>query len=141
VLRALCIFLLIACYYDYRYRRIPNILLLMMLITGLLWSFWNRGIGGMFLLAMAVVLPMVLLYPFFKIGALGAGDVKLFGVCSGYLSLDRILYFLFFSMLIAALFSLIKLMVTRNIKEYRKIRMPLAGPVFCSILLYIGGVY
>ena len=138
---ALCIFLLIACYYDYRYRKIPNILLLLLVVAGVTGSFLNRGISGLLSFMTAAVLLVVLLYPFFQMGALGAGDVKLFGVCSGFLSHDKILYFLFFSLLIAAMLSLIKLFTKRNIEEYRKTEIPLAGPILASVLLHIGGVY
>lgn len=116
-------------------------MLLVILIAGLLRSLGNQGGSGLLFFLAAMTMLVVMLYPFFKIGALGAGDVKLFGVCSGYLSHNRILYFLFFSLLIAAIFSLINLMAKRNFKDYRKTRIPLAGPVFCSVLLYIGGVY
>lgn len=137
---ALCFYLLNVCYFDYRYCKIPNFLLFFMILTGLARDFFAEGIKGisLFLFLMAVV--VIALYPFYKIKALGAGDVKLFGVCSGYLSYDRILYFLFFALLIAILISLIKRLFRRN-ERYLKSTIPLAGPVLGSILLYIGGVY
>lgn len=165
---ALCAFLFIACYYDYRFRRIPNALLGMMLITGLARSCFLYGIQGVLYFLLGMLILIVPLYPFFKLGALGAGDIKLFGVCAGYLSYDKILYFLFVSLLIAAIFSLIKLIIERNAKERmiymgdyflevvrrghwqlymdnekdcREMTIPLAGPIFCGVLLYMGGVY
>ena len=89
---------------------------------------------------------MVLFYFLFQIGALGAGDVKLFGICSAYLPVDKVLSFLFFSLLIAAIISLmkivtLKLFVGLKSKECLNSGIPLAGPVFAGILLYIGGFY
>ncbi len=167
-MEALCAFLLIACYFDYRFRRIPNGLLGIMLVSGLSRSFlWEEWRGCLhFLLCM--LLLVALLYPLFKLGALGAGDVKLFGVCSGFFPYDRVLYFLFSSLLIAAIFSVLKIMIEKNARERftymgeyfidvvtagrwqlyvdnardcYKTTIPLAGPVLVSVLLHMGGVY
>lgn len=137
----LCFYLVNVCYFDYRYRKIPNFWLFFMLLAGLAGSFFEGGAEGVFFFLLVMTVVIVLLYPFFKIGALGAGDVKLFGVCSGYLPCDKVAYFLFFALLIAAVISLIKLLVKQNKKEYLKMRVPLAGPILGSVLLYIGGVY
>lgn len=164
---ALCAFLFIAVYYDYQYRRIPNILLVLMFVVGMAQKWWLRD-GSVVTFLLSAFVLIVLLYPFFKLGMLGAGDVKLLGICAGYLAYTKILHFLFFSMLIAAVFSLIKLIMDRNVaerlrylgdyllevarngrwklyleneKECRKAGIPLAGPVLCSVLLYIGGIY
>lgn len=165
---ALCIFLALACWYDYRKSRIPNLLLLLMLVAGWVSAIFNGGMGAVLVFSVRSISVMLLLYPIFKIGALGAGDVKLYGVCAGYLSPGKFLYFLFFSLLIAAVFSLIKMLKERNAaeriaylceymtevvlsgnirmyiedeKERRASGICLAGPIFCSILLCLGGVY
>ena len=137
----LCFYLVNVCYFDYRYRKIPNFWLFFMLVAGLAKSVFEGGINGciFFLIVMAAV--MLALYPFFKIKALGAGDVKLFGVCSGYFSYDRVLYFLFFALLIAVGLSLVILLFQRDKKEYLKKKIPLGGPILGSVLLYMGGVY
>lgn len=137
---ALCIFLLIACYYDYRYRRIPNILILLMLITGVTWRFCEQGGRSTFLYLLTMIVVIAFLCPFFRIKALGAGDVKMFGVCAGYFSGETILYFLFFSLLVAASVSIVTIIINRR-KECLKMKIPLAGPVLLSILLHIGGMY
>lgn len=137
---ALCIFLLIACYYDYRYRRIPNILIFLMLITGVTWRFCEQGGRGAVFSLLTMIAVIVFLSPFFRMKALGAGDVKMFGVCSGYCFGEEFLYFLFFSLLIAASVSIVKTIIGRG-KECLKMKVPLAGPVLLSILLHIGGVY
>ena len=118
--------------------------------------------------ALMTVLMVICLYPLFKIGVLGAGDVKLFGACAGYFPSEKIIYFLFYSLLVAAVISLLKLSMERNVKErlcyfadyilevaqsgcwslymekerdYRKTGVCLAGPILCSVLLFLGGVY
>ena len=164
----LCVLLFAACVYDYLQNRIPNELLIVLFLMGIGW----RGIGGnlqdVLLFPIGAAGVMVLLYPLFKIGCMGAGDVKLLGICAGYLPFPKILSFLFFSLLMAAAFSLIKMIKRHNTRErfhylweyftavlcsgkwqlYFEDGKPcksagicLSGPVFLSVLLYIGGVY
>ncbi|MCI8801017.1 A24 family peptidase [Acetatifactor muris] len=164
---SLCVFLLIACVCDYREHRIPNSLTALMAVQGLIGRMWDEGAVGIILWLGGAVMAVALLYLLFKIGCLGAGDVKLFGVTAGYLPFKKILLFLFFSLLIAAIISLVKMWKENSFG--RRIRylsgyfrellkngqwrlysqkendrtsgICLAGPVFISILLYLGGVY
>lgn len=171
---ALCLLLAAAGYYDYSKGKIPNFLLIGMLLVGAARSLWHQGAqGGAFLAAAAFLIPMIgitaLLYPLFKIGAVGAGDVKLLGICAGYFPWDKIFSFLLVSMLAAATFSLMKLWQKQNAKdrfrylaeyllevaktgewslyvqneqEWRKAAgLCMSGPVLISALLYVGGVY
>lgn len=66
-------------YYDVRFRRIPNMLVLIALIAGLVINSalggWH-GLGSSLLGFGLAFVPMLLLHIF---GAMGAGDVKLFG--------------------------------------------------------------
>lgn len=66
-------------YHDIRYRRIPNVLVLTALMAGLAINIFFGGAQGLVssLLGFAIGFgPMLLLHIF---GAMGAGDVKLFG--------------------------------------------------------------
>jgi prepilin peptidase CpaA len=66
-------------YHDIRYRRIPNVLVLTALLAGLAINIFFSGTQGLVnsLLGFAIgFIPMLLLHIF---GAMGAGDVKLFG--------------------------------------------------------------
>ena len=168
VLGALCIFLCVACYFDYRRGKIPNGLLLVMLMTGAVGKLAEQGGQGFFLFLLTAVLGMLFLYPLFKIGTLGAGDVKLFGICAGYFPHSKILYFLFYSMLIAAIVSLFKLFLQHNTRERmmylgeyilgvlqsghfslylenerdsRRAGICLSGPFLGGVLLYLGGIF
>lgn len=164
----LCIFLLIACGFDYCRRRIPNGLLVLMLAAGMTISGLRTGREGVLYFGCKVILMVLFLYFFFKIGTLGAGDVKLYGICAGYFPGDKILYFLFFSLLIAAIVSLFKILKERNAKErlgylseyllevaksghwqlyldnrkeMRQNSICLAGPILGSVLMYMGGIF
>lgn len=164
----LCAFLATACGFDYYKRRIPNCLIAIMAAAGLVLRCRSEGSSGAFAFMGGAILIMALLYPFFKIGAVGAGDVKLFGVTAGFLPFDKILYFSFFSMLAAAIFSMIKLRYKKCLKERlcilfaylknvmnggeigsypvhgggkNRVSICLSGPVLLSVLLLLGGVY
>lgn len=165
---ALCVLLTAACGYDYRKRRIPNYLIAAAAFVGAGWRFLSEGGEGILSFGAEAALMICLLYPFFRIGAVGAGDVKLLGVTAGFLPFKKILLFLFFSMLIAAIFSIIRFLRQRDAKERleyllgylaavavsgrwrlymedakerRRSGICLSGPIFLSLLLYMGGVY
>src|SRR3569832_1642185 len=77
-------------YYDLRYRRIPNILVLSLLIGGLTINISFGGFGG----ALASLegfglafLPMFLIHLF---GAMGAGDVKLFAAVGSVIGVTMV---------------------------------------------------
>ena len=164
----LCIFLAIACCFDYKTHRIPNGWIGCCLFAGMGYRLIGEGyVGVLEYLAGAVGITM-LFYFFFWIGAMGAGDVKMLGVCAGFFPWDKVLYFLFFTLVIAALFALCKMYLERNMKErlyylgeylWDELRggrwklyfagerqgtgtgICMAGPVFCSALMHMGGIY
>ena len=168
VLAVLCIFLAAACGFDYRKGRIPNALILLMAVAGAMVRCREEGVGGILAFLAGGLPVMLLLYPFFRVGALGAGDVKLFGVTAGFLPFEKILFFSFFSLLIAAIFSVLKLWKKRcgrerlrillgylaefagsgklraypgSAGEMTTVTVRLSGPVLFSVLLFLGGVY
>lgn len=164
----LCVLLMTAGGFDYWKRKIPNGLIALMLLTGVLFRFRRDGTWGIPYYLGGMLTAMALLYFFFKIGTLGAGDVKLLGVISGYLPFKKIFLFSFVSLLIAAIISLLKMLMNKNIRErlgvfigyLREIMdtgtlqpypsakgndgsagVCLSGPMLLSLLLYLGGVY
>lgn len=164
----LCASLVIACFFDYTKGRIPNRFQVILLVWGMARSVYIGGMERLVLYLLVVMGVLIVLYPLFRIGGLGAGDVKLLSVCSGYFSISQIFWFLFGSMLISALFSVIPLLRERNIKERAtyfveycaevarsgrwRLYLPqskgkrikgvcMSGPILCSVLLCMGGLY
>ncbi|MBE5861328.1 MAG: hypothetical protein E7295_00585 [Lachnospiraceae bacterium] len=164
----LCIFLCIACYYDYCFCRIPNWVTAMMLAVGLGRVFLMEGMlsGIQYLFWGSMV--VLFLYPLFRINAIGGGDVKLYAVCLLFFPQEKILSFLFSSLLIAALFSLIRFvrrsdlrerfaylfsyvkevadsgewkLYFNDLQEKRDAGICMAGPILLSVLCYWGGFY
>ncbi len=164
----LCLFLAIACIFDYLRHRVPNELVVILFLTGIGLRLTEGSLLEAFLFPPAAVSIMILLYPLYKIGCIGAGDVKLLGICAGYLPFQKIFSFLFVSLLITAIFSLIKLIVKHHTKErfyylagymtqvlrsgkwhlyfedkkmQKSAGICLSGPIFLSVILYMGGFY
>lgn len=167
-MEVLVFMLAVACFCDYWKKKIPNVLLLAMFLFGLGQQIPENGGGGGILFAVRCVGVWLVLYPLFQIGAMGAGDVKLYGICGGCLPGEKFLFFFFVSLLIAALISLLKMIYEGNMierlryfgdyvfsvlstgqirlyieneRERRKAGICLAGPILASVLLGMGGVY
>jgi len=86
-------FAVCAAYYDLRYRRIPNRLILTAAAGGTVlaaaggWSALRSGLGGM-------ALGLALLFPFFLMRMVGGGDVKTLAV-TGIVTGPGLLWFSF----------------------------------------------
>jgi prepilin peptidase CpaA len=77
-------------YFDVRYRRIPNVLVLATLIAGISINTAFGGFPGMLSSVQGFALaffPMLLMHIF---GALGAGDVKLFGAVGAVIGVSLV---------------------------------------------------
>ncbi len=66
-----------ACATDLLRRRIPNALILTALCLGIGLNGWSRGPAGLAASLAGAGLGLALLLPFFALGGMGAGDVKL----------------------------------------------------------------
>ena len=100
---------------DVRFRKIPNILILILAIFQTLYVLVSKFALNTPLLSGSLIVEKIFaaaavflfLYPFFKIGGLGAGDVKLLTLT--VLSVKEPLIFLMIVFSIGALFSVITL--------------------------------
>ena len=113
----LLLILLVAVYTDYKYGKIPNVLIIVGLGLGLLVSyirgqlpFLVEGIAG-------IVLPVLLLYPAFIIGGMGAGDLKLFSVVGSFLGIRGVLISLIIAFVLGAIFSVVMMIRFHYFKE------------------------
>lgn len=156
-----------ACYFDYRRDKIPNALIGFGMLTGLLLFGLGMEVGLVLLRAGAI---FGIFYPLYKLGMLGAGDVKLFCLLAFFLKGRECAVCIAGSMVIAALIGLGKFLVQRNLRErisyfcsyvadvakYKEFRLyfenvgwqekkrasiHMAGTVLLSVLLYEGGAY
>jgi prepilin peptidase CpaA len=66
-----------ACVTDILWRRVPNPLVIAGLGLGIGLNAWSEGLHGLVMSLAGAVLGMALFLPFFALGGMGAGDVKL----------------------------------------------------------------
>ncbi len=86
-----CAAAIFVCYFDIHYRRIPNKLVLPLLISGWLLHFAVAGTAGLFVSLQGMLLGFGLMFLLHMFGAMGAGDVKLFAALSAVLGLPLVL--------------------------------------------------
>ncbi len=113
----LLVILLAAALTDYKRGKIPNWMIVFGIMSGLFYSFYGSGFLYLPDNLLGVVLPVVLLFPAFAIGGLGAGDLKLFAVVGSYMGVQGVLISLCFAFVIGAVFSFIKMLRYHNFKE------------------------
>lgn len=107
--------LLLATLADLKTDRIPNGFVMLGIIIGILGSLWHNA--DLRQTVFSMLLAFLLLYPLFKIGALGAGDVKVFMMIGSFLEVKELFTVLVLSFVIGALCSLIKLLAEHNGRE------------------------
>ena len=113
----LLLLLLVAVLMDYAHDRISNGWLLFGSMIGLYLHGLENGWEEIYTVLPAVLLSFCILYPVYKIGALGAGDVKLFLMAGCFLTTEQILTVLVYAFVIGAIFSLAKMCKEDNLKE------------------------
>lgn len=76
---------LAACVFDVRTRRIPNALTLSAAVAGLLYHAATSGVTGVQMAGAGWLLGLLLLLPYFALGGMGGGDVKLVAALGAWL--------------------------------------------------------
>lgn len=156
-----------AVYMDLRFYKIPNLCILAGIISGLIMTCVSYSPIEM--LAACAVMAMIFaaFYPFYLMGGLGAGDVKLLMMTGCFIPCERIMQYLLVTFAIAAAVSAVKIALFRESRErvlyfgrylrkaaltgcvdsYRVDRtnkrcvIRLSVPAFVSLILLYKGVY
>ena len=130
----LLLLLAVAVVTDLRSNKIPNLLILTGLVLGII-------ITNHFIESISVFLFIILIFfPLFKIGALGAGDIKCIAMMSFYMTRQELLMAMFYAFLLAAGFGICKIIYYRSL-EVRKSKVRLAFFLFTGTLISVGGTY
>lgn len=129
----LLLLLAIAVITDTFSSRIPNGLILIGLAAGI-WttSHLSRSIS-------ICIFSILIFFPLFLVGALGAGDIKCLAMMSFYLLPEQLLMTTFYTFLLAAFFSIHAIFKKRIFS--RKCKIQLALPMFLGVLISVGGTY
>ena len=100
---------------DLKTDRIPNGFVLLGIVIGVLGSLWHGS--DIRHVVVAMLLAFLLLYPLFKIGAMGAGDIKVFIMIGSFVEVKELIVIIVMSFVIGAACSLVKLLAESNGRE------------------------
>ena len=110
-------------------------------VTGLLFgagfSLRRGGAAGLLEVLCAAAFTVVALWPFYRAGGLGAGDIKLLAAVSSFMTTGEYLRCFAGAFVIGACLGLLRLAATKG-KQHR---MHFAVPVAASVFLHLAGVF
>ena len=106
-------------------------------VLGILSCAWTCGAEGILNIMCSAAFTIVFLYPFFRAGGLGAGDIKLLAAVSAFLKPEIFLRCFGLAFVFGAGIGLLQLLHSRG----RMHTVHFAVPVAVSVLLHFAGVY
>lgn len=103
-------------YFDIKYRRIPNKIILPTLICGLLLNTFWQGWNGLQSSITGCLLAFALMLILHFFGAMGAGDVKLFGAIGSIIGIGLVLKTFIVIVLLGAVLAMISMFYTGTVR-------------------------
>jgi prepilin peptidase CpaA len=107
----------IACWYDLRTRNIPNPLTFGGAALALIYSLLTHGAAGLLTSLGGWLTGVALFFPFFMLGGMGAGDVKLVGCLGAWLGPEAALWVALYSMIAGGAMALALALATGYLGE------------------------
>ena len=107
----------VAIFTDWRCYRIPNICIGIGAVAGLIMTYVSYSFAGILAALASMLIVFMAFYPFYLLGGIGAGDVKLFMMVGCYMKQDVLLRYLFVTMALAAVWSVVKMLVYAESRE------------------------
>ena len=99
---------------DFMCMKISNRLIVSGLIWGLAFRLMGDGMAGVLPFLIHISIPVILLFLLFQLRVIGAGDIKLFSVAGGFLSMRQLLYVILAAFVTAAVIGLGKLLYQKR---------------------------
>ena len=107
-------FLTIAVVMDFGNEKISNRLIVSGLIWGLAFRLLGEGSAGIVHFLVNISIPVIFLFLLFQMRALGAGDIKLFSVAGGFLTIQQLVYLIPTAFVVAAVIGVGKLIYLKR---------------------------
>lgn len=159
--------LIFAALTDILYFRIPNIFIVTGMTAGLICKYLQGGTSALTVTVLQIMVLFLLLFPFYMIGGIGAGDVKLLMMVGCYMEKTTYYHSIVVTMLLAGMVSVVKMICVPQCRQrlyylfgyMRKVVLTgaidtyeinrknekevirLSVPTLCSVLLLYGGYY
>ena len=109
--------LFLAVIWDFYKGKVPNYLIAAGLLTGIVNLICHHNLESILIHIPGMIFPIILLFPLYKIGTLGAGDIKLFSMLGIYFSFMETVFCIFSAFCIGAVIAFLILIWRRNLKE------------------------
>lgn len=106
-----------AAYGDWREHRIANRWIILGWCMGILWRLWEGGIRSLGIGLTALIIPLMVGWPLYCMGGIGAGDLKLCSVISMLCGLRFLGKVLVVTSVIAGILSFVKLWRKAEIRQ------------------------
>ncbi|OAS16243.1 hypothetical protein A8708_19675 [Paenibacillus oryzisoli] len=126
------IFIAVAFALDVRFSKLPNKLTMCGAVFGVMFHVWSEGWNGFLFSMLGAGVGFLLVFVLYVIGALGAGDVKLFGAIGAIMGAMFVIQTLVYAILWAGLIGLFLLSVQRKIRATSR---KLSGWLFTIVAL------
>ena len=107
----------VVIFMDWRFYRIPNPCVCIGAVAGMIMTFMSYSIAGVASALVSMLIIFMAFYPFYLLGGIGAGDVKLFMMVGCYIQGEALLRYLAVTMLIASAVSILKMIVYAESRE------------------------
>jgi prepilin peptidase CpaA len=105
----------IAFIIDIRYCIIPNWLTITGVIAGLIYHICSEGIEGLVFSIIGLLIGLVLLSLLYILGAIGAGDVKLFAAYGAVAGMEFVMQSIIYTLLYACLIGIVILIIQKKL--------------------------
>jgi prepilin peptidase CpaA len=107
----------IAGYYDIRFRRIPNWLVLPCILLGIALNSFLFEWAGLKSSLLGVGLAFIVYFPMYLLRGMGAGDVKLMAALGAWLGMPLTFYVFIASSLAAGVYAVVLIVLYRTLGE------------------------
>jgi prepilin peptidase CpaA len=123
VISILLVLLAIAVASDVVRHRISNVFVLFGCLSGLLCGFYIAGVGGVGNAFLGMLIGLALFLPFYLLGGMAAGDVKLMAMVGGFLGPMATVSAVALSLVMGSVFGVVILLykkqLARLVRRYR----------------------
>lgn len=113
-LALLLVTLLLAMWFDFRERRIPNILIIFGIAGAVAINVIEGGLSAIGSVFAGLAAGLFVLVPFFALRLVGAGDVKLMGVVGGYVGIHALLPISLYLFIAGGVLSIASVLLARS---------------------------
>jgi len=119
---AVVVLVFLAVYTDLRWRRIPNVLTVSGALAGLALNMIILGpTEGLRIACLGLVVGLALLLPFFALGGMGGGDVKLLAALGAWVGPGRVFNIFLYAALAGGIASIIMLALQGRRANFKEV--------------------